>query len=63
MAYVVPIHRASSVRHALKLNFLEPEEDCLVVAYDRQFSPTIDKPDMYTDMIFIAKEPASNFIP
>uniref|UniRef100_A0A093UZ16 DNA damage-binding protein 1 n=1 Tax=Talaromyces marneffei PM1 TaxID=1077442 RepID=A0A093UZ16_TALMA len=32
MAYVVPIHRASSVRHALKLNFLEPEEDCLVVA-------------------------------
>ncbi|KAL1977075.1 hypothetical protein VTN31DRAFT_3357 [Thermomyces dupontii] len=32
MAYVVPIHRASSVRHALKLQFLQPEEDCLVVA-------------------------------
>lgn len=40
MAYVVPIHRASSVRHALKLNFLEPEEDCLVVAYDCQLLPT-----------------------
>jgi hypothetical protein len=33
MAYVVPIHRASSVRHALKIQFFKPEEDCLVVAY------------------------------
>lgn len=33
MAYVVPIHRASSVRHALKLQFFEPEEESLVVAY------------------------------
>ncbi|KAF2645643.1 hypothetical protein P280DRAFT_465440 [Massarina eburnea CBS 473.64] len=32
MAYIAPIHRPSSVRHALKLNFLTPEEDCLVVA-------------------------------
>ena len=32
MAYVVPIHRASSIRHALKLQFLKPEEDALVVA-------------------------------
>lgn len=32
MAYVVPIHRASSIRHALKLNFMKSEEDCLVVA-------------------------------
>jgi DNA damage-binding protein 1 len=32
MAYIAPIHRPSSVRHALKLNFLAPEEDCLVVA-------------------------------
>ncbi|PLB44514.1 hypothetical protein P170DRAFT_392818 [Aspergillus steynii IBT 23096] len=32
MAYVVPIHRASSIRHALKLNFLDPEEESLVVA-------------------------------
>jgi hypothetical protein len=42
MAYVVPIHRASSVRHALKLNFLEPEEDCLVVAYACHSPTTID---------------------
>jgi DNA damage-binding protein 1 len=33
MAYIAPIHRPSSVRHALKLNFLAPDEDCLVVAY------------------------------
>ncbi|KAF2873366.1 mono-functional DNA-alkylating methyl methanesulfonate N-term-domain-containing protein [Massariosphaeria phaeospora] len=32
MAYLAPIHRPSSVRHALKLKFLAPEEDCLVVA-------------------------------
>ncbi|KAJ5102357.1 Cleavage/polyadenylation specificity factor A [Penicillium alfredii] len=32
MAYVVPIHRASSIRHAVKLNFMKPEEDCLVAA-------------------------------
>lgn len=60
MAYVVPIHRASSVRHALKLNFLEPEEDCLVVAYDCYFSPT------RTIMLMnpsVVKEPASNSTP
>jgi DNA damage-binding protein 1 len=32
MAYVVPIHRASGIRHAVKLNFINPEEDCLVAA-------------------------------
>ncbi|KAF2682076.1 DNA damage-binding protein 1 [Lentithecium fluviatile CBS 122367] len=32
MAYIAPIHRPSSIRHALKLSFLAPEEDCLVVA-------------------------------
>ncbi|KAJ4301385.1 hypothetical protein N0V90_003477 [Kalmusia sp. IMI 367209] len=32
MAYITPIHRPSSVRHALKLNFLAADEDCLVVA-------------------------------
>ncbi|KAJ4379673.1 hypothetical protein N0V86_004855 [Didymella sp. IMI 355093] len=32
MAYIAPIHKPSSVRHALKLNFLNAEEDCLVVA-------------------------------
>ncbi|KAI1579708.1 MMS1-N multi-domain protein [Pyrenophora tritici-repentis] len=32
MAYIAPIHRPSSVRHALKLSFLSPDEDCLVVA-------------------------------
>lgn len=32
MAYIAPIHRASSVRHALKLSFLDPDEECLAVA-------------------------------
>jgi hypothetical protein len=32
MAYIAPIHRPSSVRHALKLNFLTSDDDCLVVA-------------------------------
>lgn len=33
MAYLAPIHRPSSVRHALKVQFLTPNEDCLVIAY------------------------------
>lgn len=33
MAYIAPIHRPSSVRHALKLCFRDPEEEDLVVAY------------------------------
>jgi hypothetical protein len=32
MAYLAPIHRPSSVRHALKLNLLDPGEECLVLA-------------------------------
>jgi len=32
MSYIVPIHHASGVRHALKLNFLEPGVEVLVVA-------------------------------
>jgi DNA damage-binding protein 1 len=33
MAYLAPIHRPTSVRHAIKLQFLQPDEDCLAVAY------------------------------
>ncbi|KAK4189483.1 mono-functional DNA-alkylating methyl methanesulfonate N-term-domain-containing protein [Podospora australis] len=32
MAYIAPIHRPSSVRHALQTNLLSPDEDCLVVS-------------------------------
>jgi hypothetical protein len=32
MAYLASIHRPSSVRHALKLNFLSAQDDTLVVA-------------------------------
>ncbi|KAL3433688.1 mono-functional DNA-alkylating methyl methanesulfonate N-term-domain-containing protein [Aspergillus tetrazonus] len=36
MSYIVPIHRASSIRHALKLHFLNAEDECLVVAKANQ---------------------------
>lgn len=32
MAYLAPIHRPTSVRHALKLSLLAPEEECLALA-------------------------------
>ncbi|KAI9848027.1 MAG: hypothetical protein M1837_001129 [Sclerophora amabilis] len=32
MSYLVPIHRPSSIRWAVTLNFLTPDEECLVVA-------------------------------
>ncbi|KAL5428547.1 hypothetical protein PMIN04_000694 [Paraphaeosphaeria minitans] len=32
MAYIAPIHRPSSIRHALRLNFIAQDEDTLVVA-------------------------------
>ncbi|MCJ1249851.1 hypothetical protein MMC30_007077 [Trapelia coarctata] len=32
MAYLAPIHRPSSVRHALRLNFFKADEECVVVA-------------------------------
>ncbi|KAI5310863.1 hypothetical protein KEM55_006513, partial [Ascosphaera atra] len=32
MAYIAPVHGASSIRHAIKLRLLSPDEDCLVVA-------------------------------
>ncbi|EXJ56278.1 uncharacterized protein A1O5_12545 [Cladophialophora psammophila CBS 110553] len=32
MSYIVPIHPPSGVRHAIKLNFLEPTIDTLIVA-------------------------------
>ncbi|EFQ96898.1 hypothetical protein MGYG_08821 [Nannizzia gypsea CBS 118893] len=43
MAYVVPIHSASSIRHALRARFISPDEDCLVVASVPSFStPSLD---------------------
>jgi DNA damage-binding protein 1 len=33
MAYLAPIHRASSVRHALQAKLLSPDEDSLILAY------------------------------
>ena len=32
MAYLAPIHRGTSVRHAIKLNLLSPDEESLVLA-------------------------------
>ncbi|KAI4165448.1 MAG: hypothetical protein LQ342_000857 [Letrouitia transgressa] len=32
MAYLAPIHKPSSVRHALKIRFLDPNEESLIIA-------------------------------
>ena len=32
MSYIVPVHRPTSTRHAIKLSFVQPDEDALVVA-------------------------------
>ncbi|KAG0652707.1 UV-damaged DNA-binding 1 [Hyphodiscus hymeniophilus] len=32
MAYLAPIHRPSSIRHAIKCRLTDPEEECLVLA-------------------------------
>ena len=45
MAYLAPIHLATSIRHALKLHFLSPDEENLVVAKNNRleiFSQTHD---------------------
>ena len=34
MSYIAPIHRPSSVRHALQINLFSPEEESLVLAWD-----------------------------
>jgi len=33
MAYIAPIHRASSVRHALQARLLSADEDSLILAF------------------------------
>ncbi|KAL4912301.1 mono-functional DNA-alkylating methyl methanesulfonate N-term-domain-containing protein [Aspergillus aurantiobrunneus] len=45
MSYIVPIHRASSIRHALKLHFLNSEDECLVVAKANQLELYSITPD------------------
>lgn len=32
MAYLAPIHRGTSVRHAIKLKLLSPDEESLILA-------------------------------
>ncbi|KAF2273015.1 DNA damage-binding protein 1 [Westerdykella ornata] len=45
MAYIAPIHRPSSIRHALKLNFLSPDDECLVVAKANRLEFYTQTPD------------------
>ncbi|KAI9705477.1 MAG: hypothetical protein M1836_006232 [Candelina mexicana] len=45
MAYIVPIHRPSSVRHALKLKMLDPDEECLCVAKANRLEIYTQTPD------------------
>ncbi|KAJ5097929.1 hypothetical protein N7532_004930 [Penicillium argentinense] len=67
MAYVVPIHRASGIRHAVKLNFLRSEEDCLVVAKSNRLEFHTLTPDgltliatrsLYAQVTMLARLPA-----
>ncbi|KAL4736226.1 mono-functional DNA-alkylating methyl methanesulfonate N-term-domain-containing protein [Aspergillus similis] len=48
MSYIVPIHRASSIRHALKLHFMNAEDECLVVAKANQLEFYSVTPDGLT---------------
>ena len=51
MAYLAPIHRASSVRHAIKLSFLGPNSDDLIVAKANRleiYSPNPQQPAQLT---------------
>ncbi|TKA76631.1 hypothetical protein B0A55_04925 [Friedmanniomyces simplex] len=48
MAYLAPIHRPSSVRHAIKLSFLAPDSDDLILAKANRleiWSPNPQQPD------------------
>ena len=45
MAYLAPIHRPTSVRHALKLNLLSPEDECLVIAKANRLEIYSQTPD------------------
>ncbi|KAK5121541.1 hypothetical protein LTR85_005375 [Meristemomyces frigidus] len=48
MAYLAPIHRPSSVRHAIKLSFLAPDSEDLIVAKANRleiYSPNPQQPD------------------
>ena len=45
MAYLAPIHRPTSVRHALKLNLLSSEEECLVLAKANRLEIYSQTPD------------------
>ncbi|KAK4539382.1 hypothetical protein LTR36_010983 [Oleoguttula mirabilis] len=48
MAYLAPIHRPSSVRHAIKLSFLTPDSDDLIVAKANRleiYTPNPQNPD------------------
>ena len=45
MAYLAPIHRPTSIRHALKLNLLSSEEECLVLAKANRLEIYSQTPD------------------
>ncbi|KAI9374726.1 mono-functional DNA-alkylating methyl methanesulfonate N-term-domain-containing protein [Aspergillus egyptiacus] len=67
MSYIVPIHRASSIRHALKLRFMNSEEECLAVAKANQlefysFTPEglslVTSCSIYARVTMLARLPA-----
>ncbi|KAK2808249.1 hypothetical protein FQN49_008729, partial [Arthroderma sp. PD_2] len=45
MAYIVPIHSASSIRNALKARFMKADEDCLIVGKSSRLEIYTQSPD------------------
>ncbi|RMZ82414.1 hypothetical protein DV737_g2117, partial [Chaetothyriales sp. CBS 132003] len=55
MSYVVPVHRPSGVRHALKLHFLSPTHDTLVVAKANRLE-RLRPAASHTDHLFVGTD-------
>ncbi|KAK4696555.1 DNA damage-binding protein 1, partial [Lecanoromycetidae sp. Uapishka_2] len=65
MAYLAPIHRPTSVRHALKLNLFGPDEDCLVLATCLYVSPEAEdqgRADIASDGLLIVAETSISYL-
>ncbi|EEP75318.1 conserved hypothetical protein [Uncinocarpus reesii 1704] len=45
MAYIVPLHHASSISNAITLQFMKPGEDCLVIAKSNRLELYTKAPD------------------
>ncbi|GAB7362694.1 hypothetical protein MBLNU230_g3002t1 [Neophaeotheca triangularis] len=56
MAYVAPIHRPSSVKHAIKLSFLSPGSEDLIVAKGNRIEIYSSNPDAPDQLVCLHKK-------